>query len=581
MENYKIILKASDETKEFFLSEKYYFEEKEEFYVYHFKEYECIFEILDNRTIDKIILNIAGMAYEVSSDMLKDGKYIFKFPKKYYFQCIWGYTLLTIKIYTTTGESYYLYSKLINVILDYQIEESKNIENSVKEMVKYILENNVDLFFNTPEQKISINNTNFIGKKVKTLYNELNQLEQIVECYLKNKEYFLNDLKYKLLLNYKIENFEKVKNLDSNILKFIIQNPQYLQEINSRKGILYKKKYYSPTRTLVDSKEFDYNIEENRIILGFLQKIYVYIDQRLLLAKKYIEDNNKERKFTLQNTVNFYYEFYYKQLIRMKPIIESLYFYYKKIMKCDPLILETVPIFSNIFQNYQHYKEMYLVIYNWFENKNYNLDNKRNTLNNLTTVDKIYEYYSLGKLIEGILSLGYINEKVYNYKYSKETFSKNKEINTFIFYKDLKKITVYYQAYIYTDKFENELELYRVEGSSNSVYNPDFIIKLESPTKKNRYLILDSKWQKMKVLKNYTLKEIIYKYCYSIESTEKADYLNTIILQGREDIYSNYLFQNSKISLTNKNNKNPKLEIVPLNPKINKLNYILKIIESY
>ena len=116
--------------------------------------------------------------------------------------------------------------------------------------------------------------------------------------------------------------------------------------------------------------------------------------------------------------------------------------------------------------------------------------------------------------------------------------------------------------------------------TTTKIYTPDFIIKIEVPNKKNRYLVLDSKWQKNKTLKNYTLKEIIYKYCYSIEGTEEVDYLNTIILQGKEDISTNYSFQNSMLSLKAKNIKKPKLEIVPLNPKINKLNYVLKIIEE-
>lgn len=578
MKEVKIILKTKDERNELILSEKHQFEEKEDFIVSHFKAYECLLEVNDN-SIERVTLNISGIVYEMDSIEQKDGKYIFKFPKKYYFQCVWGYSILVLKMYDNEEKSYYMYSKLINVTLDSKIEESEKIENSVKEMIKFIIDNNIDFFLNTNYQKNSINNTNFLEENSKTIYNELNQLEQIIQSYSKNKEYFLNNLKYKLLLDYKVENFEKVKIIDNNILKFIIQNPHYLQKTESTRGILHKKWYYSPTKTLVDSKKFDYNIEENKIILGFLKYIYIYIDQKLVLIKKLLENNKKDKYYTLENMINFYYEFYYDQLFKMKPIFENLYFYYKKVMKCDEEIIEVTPKFSNIFKNYNHYKEIYMVIYKWFQNKNYNIDRK-NTLNSLLTIDKIYEYYSLGKLIKGILNLGYTSEKMYIYKYSKDIFSQGKELNTFIFYRNLKKLTLYYQPYIYTDKFENEIELYRAEGNASKVYTPDFIIKIEDSNKKNRYIILDSKWQKNKTLKNYTFKEIIYKYCYSIEGIEEVDYLNTIILQGREDIYTNYSFQNSILSLKAKNIKKPKLEIVPLNPKINKLNYVLKIIEE-
>ncbi len=578
MKEFKIILKNKDETNELILSEKHQFEEKENFVVSHFKPYECLLEVTD-KSIKKVTLSIADIIYEMDSIEEKDGKCIFKFPQKYYFQCIWGYSVLILKIYDDKEKSYYMYSKLINVILDPNIEESKNIENSVKEMIKFIIDNNIDFSLNTSYWRNSINNTNFLGENSKTIYNELNQLEQIIQTYSKNKEYFLNNLKYKLLLDYKVEDFEKVKIIDKNILKFIIQNPQYLQKTESARGILYKKWYYSPTKTLVDSKKFDYNIEENKIILGFLKYIYIYIEQRLVLIKRILENNKKGKYYTLENIINFYYEFYYNQLSEMKPIFESLYFYYKKVMKCSEEIIEVTPKFSSIFKNYNHYKEIYIVIHKWFQNKNYNIDEK-NTLNSLITIDKIYEYYSLGKLIKGVLKLGYVSEKMYIYKYSKDIFSQSKELNTFIFYKNLKKLTLYYQPYIYTDRFENGIELYRVEGNTTKIYTPDFIIKIEVPNKKNRYLVLDSKWQKNKTLKNYTLKEIIYKYCYSIEGTEEVDYLNTIILQGKEDISTNYSFQNSMLSLKAKNIKKPKLEIVPLNPKINKLNYVLKIIEE-
>lgn len=579
MKNCKIILKNENEEKEVLLDEKFQFNEKENFITYHFKSYTCDVEVYDIN-IEKIILNISGINYEMDCKIEENRKYIFRFPMRSYFQCVWGYTILSLKVYTST-RSYYLYSKLINVALDSTIQESLNIENSIKNMIKFILDNNIDFYLSNPEQKLSINHTNFLGNNFKTMYNELSQIKEVIKSYSKNKSYFLNDLKYNLSLDYKIESFEKVRTIDNNILKFIIQNPQYLQKVNSKKGILYQKEYYSPTKTLVDSKKFNYDIEENKVILGFLKYIYIYIEQRLFLIKEILRDNKKDSHYTLQNIINFYYEFYYQQLLEMKPAIENLYFYYKKIMKCDEQNVENVPKYSFIFKNFHHYREVYIVISNWFQNKNYNLD-KKNTLNNLTTVDKIYEYYSLGNLIKGILNLGYTNKKIYSYAYSNLTnnISHIKEINTFIFERDLQRLTLYYQPYIYTDKFENEIELYRVEGHKNKVYTPDFIIKIESPNKKNKYIILDSKWQKLNTLKKYTLKEIIYKYCYSIEGSEEVDYLNTIILQGREEMETNYSFHNSKLSLEKKVTRNVKLEIVPLNPKINKLNYILKIIEN-
>lgn len=579
MKNCKIILKNENEEKEVLLDEKFQFGEKENFLMYHFKSYICDVEVYDIN-IEKIILNISGINYEMDYKIEENEKYIFRFPMKPYFQCVWGYTILSLKVYTST-KYYYLYSKLINVVLDSTIQESYNIENSIKNMIKFILDNNIDFYLNNPEQKLSINHTNFSGNNFKTMYNELSQIEEIIKSYSKNKSYFLNDLKYNLSLDYKIESFEKVRTIDNNILKFIIQNPQYLQKVDSKKGILYQKEYYSPTKTLVDSKKFNYDIEENKVILGFLKYIYIYIEQRLLLIKEILRDNKKDSHYTLQNIINFYYEFYYQQLLEMKPTIENLYFYYKKIMKCDEKNVENIPKYSFIFKNFHHYREVYMVISNWFQNKNYNLD-KKNTLNNLTTVDKIYEYYSLGNLIKGILNLGYINKKIYSYTYSNliNNISQIKEVNTFIFERELQRLTLYYQPYIYTDKFENGIELYRVEGYTTKVYTPDFIIKIESPNKKNKYIILDSKWQKINTLKKYTLKDIIYKYCYSIEGSEEVDYLNTIILQGREEIDSNYSFHNSKLSLEKKVTRNAKLEIVPMNPKINKLNYILKIIEN-
>lgn len=578
MKNCEVTLITENNKEILFLSEKYNFEEKENFFVYHFKLYECEVKIKYDENIERIVLNIAGIEYELDNYTIEETFLIFKVPKVRCFQCIWGYTIVTVKIYTHSDENYYFYSKLINVVLDYKIEESLKIETSIKEMIRFIIDNNINFSSSVLEQKFSINTTNFLNSDFKTLYNELNQLEQIVNSYLKNKSYFLNDLKYKLCTEYKIDDFEKIKTIDSHILKFLIQNPQYYKQISSSKGIFNNKWHYSPTKVLIDSKEFDYNILENKIILGFLKSILLYIDYRIILVKEILGKNKKDKYYTLQNIINFYYEFYYEQLLNIKPIIESLYFHYKKIMKCKEEKIENIPKFSFIFKNYHHYRDIYIVIYNWLQNKSYDL-NQENTLNNLITIDKIYEYYSLGKLIKGFFSLGYVNVENYYYEYSNNIFLSHKEINTFVFIKNLKKITLYYQPHIFTNKFENEIKLYRTEGNKNQLYVPDFLIKIEIPNKKDRYLILDSKWQKIATLKKYSLKEIIYKYCYSIESFDDSNYKNVIILQGREEEIQLFSFQNSKLSLKNKNIKNPLLEIIPFNPKNNKLNYILNIIE--
>lgn len=577
MKNCEIIL-IDNNRKIIPLDNEIIFREKEDIIFYHFKSYEFLIKIKKIEKIEKVILNVAGITYELNDCFEEQNEYvIFKSEKVRYFQCVWGYTNIMIKIYTYSEKKYYFYSKLLKVVLNENEIEAKEIEVSIKEMLRFIIDNNINLYFNTIED---INKINFFNKGFKTFYTELKQLEEIINCYSKNKNYFINDLKYKLINKYKVDDFEKVKTIDSNVLKFLIQNPQYYEKTEFLKGILLdKNRYYIPTKSLVNTKEFDFNIIENQAILGFLKTIYQYLELRMKYLKNMLLNNKKDEYYSLENIISFYYEFYYEQLLKMKPIIENMYYSYKKIMKCEEKKIENIPMFSYVFKNYYHYREIYTVIYNWFQDKSYNLDSNIE-LSNLITVDKIYEYYSLGKIIKGLLSLEYKNEKNYYFKYSTNYYFHTNEVNTFEFKKDLKKITLYYQPCIFTDKFENNIKLYRTQGRKNKIYTPDFILKIEIPNKEDKYILLDSKWQKLSTLKKFTIKDIIYKYCYSIETFDNSEYKNVILLQGREENNFNYIFQNSELSKKKNNLKNPLLEIIQLNPKFEKINYLLRKLEE-
>lgn len=542
--------------------------------LYQSHPYKIKFFTKDN-DIENVSLNIGGENFEIEDNYEEDGYYVFEFENERYFNCIWGYTQIIIEIRYKDIQNV-LYSKLLNIELDSNHNKGKEINNSVENMVKYVLDNNQELLKNPVRNKFSIINSNLENNELRNLLTEVELLRSIIECYQNNFEYFTRDIKYKIINIHKVDNFNKVKKLDLKTIKHIIKNPQELKIVDYNTGIRYMNQNLEPRNTIVSHNENIYNIYENKVILGFIKMIIVYLEERIKKKEKYIDLYKKNNSF--YKLLFSYYEFYFDEITKLVQILKIIYHKYKNTLKCDDFYLDKMPYLTNIFTNIYHYRQCFIVIEKWFSKGNYNFENNK-VITSFVSIDQLYEYYSLLNIINEVKNLGFNLENIKSFIYEDVNYCFN-YTNTYYFRKSESiYITLYYQPIIYSYKYDNEITLYRVDGNKN-YYSPDFLIKLKLEDG-NKYIILDSKWQTRKTIERYSFQNIMKKYIMSIEGSEDDRIEFVGILQGRDDTKDSYIHQNGKIAKEKSKFNMPKFGIINFTPKNNDFYIIKNIIKGF
>lgn len=237
---------------------------------------------------------------------------------------------------------------------------------------------------------------------------------------------------------------------------------------------------------------------------------------------------------------------------------------YKALSKNVNRLQKTLEIFGGLIEHTKKdaykpkrlfkIKEINEIIRIWQVNKNLDLQYQRFFFN-IESLDKLYEYYCLARLLNILEERGYIPDREsdinFTYKTANSLFENEEFLyNTFYRKKDQIKLTLYFQPVIYRDRISNELELYRTTGADNlyttynktgNYYSPDFVLKISG--NKDIYLILDSKFQSRNTILKGHMDEVISKYFVQIRDKNKQRTQYVYVLQGRSDESRKMLWQ--------------------------------------
>lgn len=500
-----------------------------------------------------------------------------------------GYVIFTVKI-KTSNDILELSSEYLEVAI------RNNISNeSIRKMIEYIYKNSPKYLTKCTDSIKDFSDTSR-GKRNGLEY-EISILEKILSEYEENMKYFKSDSKYKISSLNIVYDFEKLRDIKSETVQYIVSNPQFLTTVNYNTGISYNGINLQPIKTLVNKNNISYDTYENKIILGFLKLVYNSIDDKikflnLEIMKKKV--SNIKSGYTVlikevnENFLKKKFEVYKTKLFNIKKSIEKMYFIYKNIFKCEELLIEKLPKPSSVFINIKHYRRIYNIIIQWFEFGGYNFENEKLLLSLLKS-SKIYEYYVLLNIANNIQKNKFLlkESKRFQYNLNKNSLYDNTDFeNTFKFKKGNKEIVLYYQPVVYWNKSENSIGLFRntnigSDGKIGNYYTPDYIIK-KTENGVSEYSILDAKWSTKESIIKYMLKDTVYKYCFSISTIDKNDILNEVLLiNGKESLNeenSIYNIFNSRFEQRNTELR-PQIEILTLNPNINQLKLNSNIIE--
>jgi hypothetical protein len=506
---------------------------------------------------NRIIYNLEKRGSEASIDLVfRDNFEGTKEGRPFLLQYDLVQLSLRIQFAQGSGDGYVYYTSDYIPCLSRYSDNMENKEAIIRALLAFDDDRINDWMF--PVKNNQTSPTTFLqGGWQKNSYKSLGSYIQMVQsiclCYEKNYPSFKNNVKHTIAKQNSLQSYQKIRNITANSLQWLFQNSEQLVRVSSATAIALQGKYYLPYQMHIEKSIKSFDIYENRVVLGFLRLVYNharYIETQL---KQDIETENKQivklqrmehhglrmsaipvKRIQIHNRIS--------QLRALQELIlnlEKQYPQYQEILRCFETPLTGIPKKTKVFQEVQPYRHVFEQIMEWYRFGEFNLL-KENLIFNIKTMDTLFEYYCLYKLLLMLQDAGFTEPadgeapSAY-YPYKPTVYPYHCDIaNTYRLQQDATRITLYYQPVIRADDFENNITLYRTT-SAHDCYTPDFMFKIEAHQNLIGYIIMDAKYSTGETIRKYYMDKTILKYACQVSGKEEHPVKMVWLFQGRTD----------------------------------------------
>ena len=355
----------------------------------------------------------------------------------------------------------------------------------------------------------------------KSLSSYIQLLEQVIACYKNNFAYFKTQGKHTIKRTEVLVPYEKVKQVSRDSFNWILQNADQLAAVPYTSGIQFHGKNFLPYQVRTDASRKSWNVYENRVIIGFLntallnaKQVSAEFDRDVLNEERVISRIHgsfpKEYRapiITIKSLQISFCRLLLKKLDCLIDTLQSVGKQYSSLFDVQPLVLNTLPRKTNTFCEIKPYAQVFEIIVRWFRYGEYSLEKERLILQ-VKTLDKLFEYYCLLRLLKLLADNGYQNVA-----------------NTYLLSNGEVTATLYYQPVISAVQFENDLTLFKTTkppAGNPDYYTPDFVLKFASSEDDEEYAIFDAKFSSRANIKKHSLPEVIRKYSCEISVASRS-----------------------------------------------------------
>lgn len=395
-------------------------------------------------------------------------------------------------------------------------------------------------------------------RRGKTFSRQLGLLSRIQEVFETNLPYFKANPHSIIGSAYHVREFEKLRQVQPETIRYIVQHPEHLLPSVQRSGIEYQGRYYLPVKTLVLQAEQSLDCYENAVVMGFFESVIEGIHSLLKKADALlgvIEAVSPDRG-DYRSSVRVIMDLLLGQLmenrrklVRMQYVIGNLYWTYKNFLPVTPIRVDRPPKLTSVFLSVAPYRQVYEMIVQWLDFGSYSFRSEEFLLPFMVN-SSLYEYYLLLKIADGLESQGFVfhPEESYRYIYSApgNQYTQVPHANTFFFRDGSGRIAVlYFQPVIagntYSEAENNGIALRRTTslsfgsggfpGWKNGFYTPDYVLKVRTGSRE-KYLIADAKYRNFRAGQ---IPELAYKYAFAVQpASTDAELAGTLILYGKD-----------------------------------------------
>lgn len=423
---------------------------------------------------------------------------------------------------------FFIDDELLSEIV-FNVSTNKEKFSSIKDMMSYLLENNeriLDVCFSRTKYKAKND-----GEHEASFDSIIGLAEKTVNAFNEKKNILRKELRHRLEL---VKDYANNKNYYNINPYDVIDNLDQLYQGYSQNSLTLFGKIYSLDNIQRESHIDSYDLIENQVLLGGL----VSIKETMLDILSSIEENSSNLNYDKEyKTIKPYYkinsfiiEDLYIQLTtagmakRIDSIVTSidelLYLLQKK------LGVDFKGYIPPRLTPYAKKSSFYLIVYEHLDEW-YSLGSPKigidNDLTKIRSTSKIYELFTLYKLIDTLYSDGWEVTKSVEDNYLKRFIPSQVE-----FRKDELVLVIYYEKKIhgfneYTQ--HNDLVALNKNNPRNkyNYYNPDFILTKQKDDVIS-YYILDSKYSSSRTLQEYkVLDDLFEKYFINLATYNSID----------------------------------------------------------
>ena len=458
-----------------------------------------------------LIFNVSTGCYETEKDTVFGGCF--------------DLVCVSVNIDNGYGEESAYYSDYLRIATTKQT--ARQVEQMLGE-IENSLPSFLEVCFSRSRKKAGL-----IKNDIRSIWNTLRIIDEIISVYEENYGYFSNHKKSTVEQDTEIVDVKSMRKIDQESLIWITSNPDNLVVTEKESVIKHKEQYYAPTKVKTYISRYSYDIYENRMILGFLRSVIEYINKQITgFEREILELENIPNSIIVQlpNTheltgrcIYVYYKGVMERFEKKRDVLQELYYRYVRILECMAEGVFSLPKLTNTFKQVYHYRICYECMVKWFEAGDYSFDHL-NYLFKLKTLSRIFEYFCLIKLQTAIVQNGYVltdtSRVVYDIEDDIEDIN-----NKYVFSGHGYELTLLYEPTIWVNRLNDDINLYSTgynftKRKCNDRWTPDFVMKITT-FGNEYYYILDAKYSNFQNVKKRYIPELVLKYSSQIASKDK------------------------------------------------------------
>ena len=398
---------------------------------------------------------------------------------------------------------------------------------------------------------------------------------------------FISRRRTRLISTPKLVNWDEATSFSERSIEYVLTHPDSLTPSNNKtRAIKVGRKNYMAQTIETDIIGESTDVYENRVITGYFETCAITLGKIETFYRDFMSTLEKQEEprhvpLGYQSILNIRKHFgtrYSEKMLKECQDLQRSIVYCADFMRRNLYVTRPVfgiPQATPGFLTSTHYRRLFERIVSFYRLGALNT-NGNQFLYNLRTLDKLYEFFCLYRLIESLDKIGFKLERTEYSQKPKQTplFTDTQPADIYTFARNSAlRLTLFYEKSYYEKKAKSLSNTIFVKQRNSRKLIPDYFIEIYDGSS-YAYLILDAKYTTPKLAKELYLPDLTMKYYHGLGTSEdtKPPCIGIFALyprQGKDEIYH---FHKDNFNIFSNKPSLPALGTLSVDPESDSIN---------